>query len=169
MRFTLKTMMVAVLVAALLCCIFFTLPGPLAIAVLGFFWLFAPPALIAGIVYGRGYGRAFSIGCVSAGGCMPLFWMYLWIIVAFGGGDLAVSLDEESAAGIKIGLGILFMFAGLSGLASMTVRWLSLKMAVHEFSSQPDAEYSVLHRRVATVQTEPPADVHQTLPAAEGN
>ena len=167
MRFTLKTMMAAMLVAAVLCCVFFSLPGWLAIAVLGFFWLLAPPALIAGIVYGRGYGRAFSIGCVSAGGCMPFLWMYSVIIVGIGGADLGVSLNDESAAGIKIAFGLLFVLAGLSGLTSMGVRWMSLRMAARKESPSSTPEYSVLQSRVTTIPSEPAMSSQQT-PGSNG-
>ena len=69
MRFSLKTLMAATSVTAVLCALFFALPGWLAVLILGSIGVFTPPALIAGIVYGRGFGRAFSIGCITAGGC----------------------------------------------------------------------------------------------------
>ena len=76
MRFTLKTLFVAILVSALICCVLFALPARLTLIVLSSLFFLAPPILIAGIVYGRGYGRAFSIGCVSAGGCLPIVYLY---------------------------------------------------------------------------------------------
>jgi hypothetical protein len=167
MRFTLKTLMAATLVAAILCCIFFTLPGWLAIVVLGFFWMLAPPALIAGIVYGRGYGRAFSIGCVSAGGCMPVLWLYSLAIVADGSG-LSLSMDDESAAGMKIAFGLLFMLAGLSGLTSMIVRWASLRMQSRKELPSESPAYSVLQSRVTTVPTTLVASVGKTLESNPG-
>ncbi len=150
MRFTLKALMAAVVVSALLCCVFFTLPAWLGLTLLAIFWLMAPAALIAGIVYGRGYGRAFSIGCVSTGGCIPFLWLYLAMtaIALLDSGE--ITLDEESAVPMKIGFGALFVLAGISGLVSMAVRWLSLR--ANQEPAVPQAPpYSVLYRRVTTV------------------
>ena len=105
MRFTLKTLFAAVSVSALVCCIFFALPGWLSLSILGMLWFLAPSMLIAGIVYGRGYGRAFSIGCVSAGGCLPLVYLYGLAIVA-NGWDWLESADDNSMLAGKIAIAI---------------------------------------------------------------
>lgn len=157
MRFTLKTLMAAVTVTAVMCCIFFALPGFLAVPILGVFWLLTPPALIAGLVYGRGYGRAFAIGCISAGGCMPLLWLYSSFSVA---GLAAAEFDDMSAIvaddgttkAVRIACGVIFVVVGISGLTSMGVRWLSLKMSARDATVE-SPEYSVLQRRLTTVES----------------
>ena len=155
MQFTLKTLMAAVLVTALLCGVFFALPGWLSVLVLLFFWAMAPPALITGIVYGRGYGRAFSIGCVSTGGCVPLIWIYGSMIAVSLLGEGSIDLDDETTATAKIAFGVLFVLVGLSGLIGMAVRWLSLRMAPQE-QSVATAPYSVLQSRVTVVDEDQP-------------
>jgi len=158
LRFSLKTLLTTISVAAVLCCIFFTLPAIAAFAVLGLVWLLAPPALIAGIVYGRGYGRAFSIGCVSTGGFMPIIWLYSSMMFAGVFTDLSsLDFDGETAIRIKLGAGATFALIGFSGLTSMVVRWFSLRMQVQEPKSTTPAttgspaDYSVLHRRITTL------------------
>ncbi len=153
MRFTLKTLFAAVSVSALVCCIFFALPGWLSLSILGMLWFLAPSMLIAGIVYGRGYGRAFSIGCVSAGGCLPLVYLYGLAIVA-NGWDWLESADDNSMLAGKIAIAIFTVLMGLCGLAAMGVRWLSLRLNKNAHAQEPSSpkEYSLLHGRVATIQ-----------------
>ena len=117
------------------------------------FWSFTPPALIAGIVYGCGYGRAFSIGCIAAGASLPMIYIYVIAIVVglTGLDDISISLDDDTTLAIRIYSGILFVFIGMSGLTSMAVRWMSLKMAAIP-ASKSLPEYSILQRRIATVE-----------------
>jgi hypothetical protein len=114
---------------------------------------FTPPALIAGIVYGRGYGRAFSIGCVAAGGSLPMIYLYIVAIaIGFSGlNDAAISFGDDVTLAVRIYSGILFAFVGFSGLTGMVVRWLSPKMAGSE-ASNTGPQYSILQRRIATVE-----------------
>jgi hypothetical protein len=112
--------------------------------------------LIAGIVYGRGYGRAFSIGCVSAGGCLPLIYIYGVMAILSSGGDWSGSVGDDSTLMIKIAFAVFTVLVGLSGLAAMAVRWFSLpvkKKAIKQTPSSPP-EYSVLHGRVTAIQME---------------
>ena len=154
MRFSLKTLMAATTVTAVLCAVFFALPGWLALAIMGFFGAFAPPAVLAAIVYGRGYGRAFAIGCIAAGGCVPLLYMYASLLAVGILGDwsaTSISFDDETALAARVTFGVFFIFIGLSGLTSMGVRWLSIKMAEPEtIAAAP--QYSILQRRIATVE-----------------
>jgi hypothetical protein len=155
MRFTLKTLFATVSVSALICCIFFALPGWLSLSILGLLWFLAPPVLIAGIVYGRGYGRAFSIGCVSAGGCLPLVYFYGIALVA-NGWDWINSADDNSVLSMKIAVALFSVLMGLCGSAAMVVRWLSLRLNRSASAPEPSSpkEYSLLHGRVATIQME---------------
>jgi len=157
MRFSLKTMLTAISVAAVFCCIFFTLPALVAIVLLGLIWMLAPPALIAGIVYGRAYGRAFSIGCVATGGVLPILWLYSTMMFAGVFTDLSsLVIDKDTAIYIKLCFGATFVLMGMSGLTGMIVRWLSLRMAAQQPVPAPalthaPADYAVLHRRVTTL------------------
>jgi hypothetical protein len=152
-RFSLKTLLATVSVAAVVCCVFFALPYWLSFIILGLFWFLVPPALIAAIVYCRGYGRAFAIGCVSAGGCLPIVYLYL-LVSLFSSIDLPT--DDNGAMVVKIALAAFSVVVGLSGLTGVGVRWLSLRSAKNaEAPRKPlPAEYSVLQGRVSTVPVE---------------
>lgn len=172
MRFTMKTMMVATIVASVICAIFFALPGWLSVCMIGLFWLFAPPVLIAGLVYGRGYGRAFCVGCVSTGGCLPILYLYL-LMAMFSGFEVFEAIaDEETAAFVKIYSGVIFVLIGMSGLLAMSVRWFSLRMAKStQQASGIAAPYTVIHGRVSagTLESEtysPDAGVAATSPSS---
>jgi hypothetical protein len=70
--------------------------------------------------------------------------------------DWSGSIDEESASAIKLAFAIFSVLMGLSGLAVMTVRWLSLrtgKQAASQETGSPP-EYSVLQARVTAMQME---------------
>lgn len=156
MRFTLKTLLTTILVAAILCCVFFTLPALAAIAILGMLWLLAPPAIIAGIVYGRGYGRAFCIGCVSTGGIIPVAWMYASMMLFSVISELnSLAVDAETAMYLKLGFAATMVLMGLSGLIAMAVRYASIRLAgqaeLRAGQTAVPPEYSVLHRRVTTL------------------
>jgi len=157
-RFTLKTLFAAISVSALICCIFFALPGWLSAIVLGTLWFLAPPLLIAGIVYGRGYGRAFSIGCVSAGGCLPFVYLYYVYALAMTlvDGDWFTEIDNDAILAIKIAFAVATVLIGLSGLSAMSVRWMSLRLnrKADKHRASPPKEYSLLHGRVSTIQME---------------
>lgn len=156
MRFTLKTLFVVVSVAAVLCCAFFALPGWLSLIVLGTLFSLVPPALIAGIVYGRGYGRAFSIGGISAGGCLPFIYLYYSFAFSMSYINGFDDLDDESVLGIRVVFAVILFLVCLGGLAAISVRWLSLranrKAGKHRPASPGD--YSLLHGRVSTIQME---------------
>lgn len=154
MRFSLKTLLATVCVTSVVCGIFFALPYWASLCILVLFWFLVPPTLIAGIVYGRGYGRAFCIGCISTGGCVPLLYMYM-VAIMFSGLDVLDELDAESAAGIKIAFAAATILVGISGFASVCVRWLSLRCSSEDTprSSKPASkEYSVLQGRVTTMK-----------------
>jgi len=159
MRFTLKTLIAAISFAAVLCCIFFTLPAILVIPLLVLMWMMIPPALIAGIVYGRGYGRAFSIGCIACGGIFPVMWIYASMTMASLVTDWSnITIDNEVGIYLKVAFGASCILMGLSGLSSMTVRWLSLKFSPAAVQAMPNRlpeEYSVIHRRLTTLPANP--------------
>lgn len=151
MRFTLKTMLAAVSAAALVCTVFFALPGMISLIVLGVFWMLLPAALVAGIVYGRGYGRAFSIGAVVTGGCMPMLWLY----AMFSGFAIISDIDFADSGGeevviLQIYFAVIFGCIAASGLVSMAVRWWSLRQ--QSAATPVPAAHSLLHGRVTTVE-----------------
>jgi hypothetical protein len=145
MTFRLKTLFIAVTVAAILLAIFFALPLEISVLVCGMISVIAPAGFVSWIVYGRGYGRAFAIGCTAASAIM-LFSMGLeallliqsiqTLAVAAGTvGDWspfgAISRDDADNAGVfailftpfPLGYSLVLLSGGLSVL----VRWLTLR------------------------------------------
>ena len=86
---------------------------------------------------------------------MPLLYIYYVAALLSGIGWLD-EIDDESATGIKIAFAVLTVLVGLSGFASVFVRWLALRCGGDASqSSSPDSkEYSVLQGRVTTIQME---------------
>jgi hypothetical protein len=68
-----------------------------------------------------------------------------------GFGDISFAFDDDTTLAVRIYSGIFFVFLGGSGLTSMAVRWASLRMAAAEAKTSLP-EYSILQRRIATVE-----------------
>ena len=146
MTFTLKTLFIAVTVAAILLAIFFALPLTISMFVCGAISVVAPPGFVSWIVYGRGYGRAFAIGCTAASAVM-LFSMGLSTVLFIpwmSGADAiegmfvpVYSLDPPvdpaqgptvvSFAAMFTPYPLGFSLVLLSGGLSVLVRWLTLR------------------------------------------
>ena len=77
MQFSLRTLMIVVTVASLLCFALLTIGGPLIAIVIGGLYLLSFSATISFIVYGAGNVRAFAIGC------LPPLCLY-WIVLGLG-------------------------------------------------------------------------------------
>src|SRR5688500_3510751 len=80
-QYNLRTLMLVMLGACVLTWLFLVLPGEIGLMVLLFVLFLAPSAVIAGILYFRGYPQAFTIGCVP-----PL--LLLGVFVIFVGDDI---------------------------------------------------------------------------------
>lgn len=156
MQFSLKTLMAVVAAVAVVCGVFFGIPDIACFIVSAVVILLIPPALIAGIVYGRGSGRAFSIGALAAGGCLPLITLYLGVYLFQGMWELWDSPDIEDAIVFKITLAIYFGLVGLSGVVSLVIRSVSIRLqrveSKNTVATEIDTHLSnkVLHGRVTT-------------------
>jgi hypothetical protein len=117
-QYNIKTLLWVMLGACVLTWLFFVLPGEIAIVVMLCLFMVVPSAVLAGILYFRGYPQAFSIGCVPP---LLLFGGFLWFVGApfgpFGRGD-------ETEVKIMILIGLLVVIA--AGAASAGVRWLAV-------------------------------------------
>ena len=118
-QFSLKTLMIAVLVTAVLCCLFFTLPSSISAIALLILTALAAPAVVAGIVYGGGNVRAFAIGCAPPVGLVVFSVLRpFFLFNAFDGSeDLIMKLAFVGFA----------VVVGLSGLVSVGVRKWTLR------------------------------------------
>ncbi|MEQ8791844.1 MAG: hypothetical protein RIC55_36645 [Pirellulaceae bacterium] len=142
MSFHLKTLFIAVTVTAILLGIFFALPLNISQFVCGAISVMAPAGFVAWIVYGRGYGRAFAIGCTSASAVL-LFSLGLGTLLfvqtmQFGAASIGSPLvvigeipDAEAAinrwAILFTPYPLAFGLVVVSGGLSVLVRWLSLR------------------------------------------
>lgn len=70
MRFSLRTLLVGVTLAAIYCGVLFGLPASIANVVLAVLSVVLPSFIVGGIVYSREAWRAFWIGCAAGG--LPL-------------------------------------------------------------------------------------------------
>lgn len=153
MQFSIRALLAVILAVAHLCCVFFTLPdwlSPIVLAVLTF--AVVPAALVSGVVYGRGSGRAFSIGAITPLACFVVsLFGYAMLGVLSVGGDLFSSADgSEVTVPIKIAFGIVSGGVAAAGFASAAVRWLCLRGQIRDLNHSPRGMYfePALRRRV---------------------
>jgi len=121
-RFALSAAATAAAGAAL----FLWLPGWTALVLLAFAALLAPAALLSGIVFARGYGRAFALGCATTGGplCLGmLFYLPNWLIPLLNGQAL---VGDDAIGALKLAAAALLALVLCSGLAAMAVRSLAV-------------------------------------------
>lgn len=147
MRFRLKTLFIVVTVAALFSAIFFALPTTIGTFVCAIISVVAPPGFVSWIVYGRGYGRAFAIGCTAASAILlfsmglGMFLFVPWMSTAGVYGvegmfmplysvDPPVDTSDSPTfmfatlfTPYPLGFGLVLLSGGLSAL----VRWLALR------------------------------------------
>ena len=126
MRYSLRTLMYVMLWASVACCVFFALPTWLCAIILGFFMVAVPGAIVAWIVYGDGYGRAFAIGCATATG---ILYGTFFRAGRFVFGDVIDAAIFDDDIFIKIGFLVICVSIAISGCASMGVRWLIVRNA----------------------------------------
>lgn len=124
-QYNLRTLMLVMLGVCIFTWLFFVLPGEIGFLFLLCGMLIVPSAVIAGILYFRGYPQAFAIGCVP-----PLLLLGLFVLAEgprmfrFGGDDL-----EEKLA-VVVCLAVVLA----AGATSAGVRWLAV------WSRQPQIE-----------------------------
>ena len=117
-QYNLKSLLGVMLAACILSWLFFVLPGEIGFILLLCGLLIVPSAVLAGILYFRGYPQAFAIGCVP-----PLLLLGLFLFAEgprmfrFGGGN-----DFEE----KLVISICFLVVLAAGAASAGVRWLAI-------------------------------------------
>lgn len=158
MQFSLKTVLGVIAVAAVACAILFVLPNRLSYCALFFVTLVLPGGTLGLIVYGRGYARAFGIGCAASpiawalGALVPLY------LVGFMQDFEALAIlgaDDAKAPYIKGCFVVFHLLNGSCGLLAVGVRWWTLradsppkKPAALRAGVLTDKPYVVLHDRV---------------------
>ena len=124
-QYNLKSLLYVMLGACLLTWLFFVLPGGIGVTVLMCLFMVLPSAVIAGILYFRGYPQAFAIGCVPPMIIISLLALGEGFPWRFGPGD---------ATEMKIILLISLLVVMAGGAASAGIRRLAV------WSQQPMLE-----------------------------
>ena len=117
-QYNLRTLMLVMLGVCIFTWLFFVLPGEIGLIVLLCGLFLAPSAVVAGILYFRGYPQAFTIGCVP-----PLLLLGLFLL--FEGDDIfRFRRRDQLESKIVILICMLLLLAG-GGIAA-GIRWLAV-------------------------------------------
>ena len=119
-QFSLKTMMIAMAIISVLCCIFFTLPEWVGGIFLLIVTLLAMPAALALLVYGSGKARAFALGT------MPPMAVIFSYFAGFGGRYNMPFFGSGSSFEVKVFFAIVMFVVVASGFIGQAVRWWCL-------------------------------------------
>ena len=124
-QYNLRSLLLVMLGVCVLTWLFFVLPGEIGAVILMCVLLVVPSAVLAGILYFRGYPQAFSIGCIP-----PL--VVIGLIVVFEGPPWRFGPGDSTEMKIVFLVCQLVILAG--GAASAGVRWLAV------WSQQPSIQ-----------------------------
>ena len=129
MRFSIRSLLAVMLAAGVCCGVLFAFPHWLGALLLCLASFFLPPLLVAGIVYCRGMGRAFSIGWMSAeAGLFVLISPYMLMAGFAGAAEIDFSdVDNEGWLAVKVCLVVLWLYGIASGFAAAAVRGLAIR------------------------------------------
>lgn len=126
MRYSIKSLLLVTFFVSLACCVLFALPELVRTIILCMVMFLAPAAMIAWIVYGDGYGRAFAIGCTTS---MGLLFSAFMVPEIAGHGVLesfTYGMGGEGEA-FKIVFVVVCTLIMLSGGTSMVVRRILIR------------------------------------------
>ena len=180
MRFSLLSMILLTAVAGGLCCVFFALPPVMTLIALFMVTMTViPAAAVSGLIYGKGYRRAFSIGVLAS-----MSWLLIglpivsiYILASLLDSPEFVSPDSEPFNWIKLLFAVAYVTAFCGGLLSMGIRWLCLRRAATSSTTKdkhnaPSTElvdardsanvYAVLQGRISSQVPAPAANASQT-------
>ena len=116
-QYNLKSLLLAMLAAAVLTWFLFVLPSEIGVVLVACVFLVIPSAVLAGILYFRGYPQAFCIGCVP-----PL--LILGLVMLFDGPPWRYG--PNNAVQIKITLLVSQLVIIGGGTAAAGVRRLAI-------------------------------------------
>ncbi len=121
-QFSLKTLMGSITLAAVFFALIFAVPDVVACLVFLAGLLLLLPALVAGTVYGRGYGRAFCIGCLLPFGGFLIMGLNQYLIMVLYALTDEMDWDAETSGYLKIVLAGFWVWGFLSGATGVAVR-----------------------------------------------
>jgi hypothetical protein len=125
-QYNLRTLMLVMVGVCVLTWLFFVLPGEIGVVVLWSGLFLAPSAVVSGILYFRGYGQAFAIGCI------PPLVMLGWFAMMEGDDLWRRGPGDDLEDKVAIVVLMLVIMAG--GGVAAGVRWLAV------WSRQPQIE-----------------------------
>ena len=162
MRFSLISLILLTGVAGGLCCVFFALPPVMTLIALFMVTMAViPAAAVSGLIYGRGYRRAFSIGVLTSMSWLLIGLPILSVYILSGLLDSPefVSPDSEPFYWIKLLFAVAYAMAFCGGLLSMGIRWLCLRGAATSSTTKDKHNAS----SVELVDSREAADVYAVL------
>ena len=125
-QYNLKTLLLAMLAVCILTWFFFVLPDEISVVMLMGVLLVIPSAVLAGVLYFRGYPQAFAIGCVPPQ-------LVLGVMTLFEGPPLW-RLGPRNSIEVKIVFLVYLLVIVAAGAVSAGVRWLAV------WSQQPSIQ-----------------------------
>jgi hypothetical protein len=157
MRFSLRSLLVVTAAIAVYCAVFFALPAGLSVITLWVATGFVmPTGLISGIVYGKGYLRAFCIGGIGSSLWIALALYFFNVLIDEEIVDFTMALDDEDAQKLQLVFVIVQIVTLLCGLTAAAGRWLCLsraaRLAAPTIAIEPQdmaGLYTILQGRMA--------------------
>lgn len=122
-QFSIRAMMIATGVVAVLCCIFFTFPGWVSTLFLLIATLLFMPATLAALIYGTGQTRAFAVGASPA-----MFITMIWCTGLAGPGLPFYDFGRDGFQS-KVFCALTIFVVVASGFVAQAVRWWCLRTA----------------------------------------
>lgn len=136
-QFSIRSLLVATAVVAVIVWVLFVPPHVVGALVMSLLCLLLPPAILAGLIYQRGYWRAFFVG--AAPWTVVLCWWISYLLVDAGNEWIDLFLmDADDALEVKLVAGPPLAIVLASGLAAVAVRWWSNRRAPHSTATPPD-------------------------------
>lgn len=163
MRFSLKQLVGWTTAAAACCAVLFGIPSAIGatLLALGLVWL--PIVLISGLVYARGWRRAFFLGA-TIGGTPVLLPLILYMFMAagmladFDAAEFSLeALEGAEAVAIKFALAGLHGYIAACGVVALVTRWLVSPPVANSTTEVPLVTADLPSATARAVSIGPPA------------
>jgi hypothetical protein len=121
-QFSLRSILLCIVLLSLYFGLAFATPPTIAIIGLVLLSAVMLPAIVGGIIYARASWRAFWIGCATGAFPLGFFWWYIMLLGSF----IPVNQGEESKTGIYY-LAAFHCLVIVDGVIVVVVRWLCVR------------------------------------------
>ena len=127
LQFSLRSVLVFMLVFSVVCEVLFTFPDAFASAAIGVLSILLLATLIASVVYAQGYARAFCIGALVPTFLVSVAVACVFVVMIFetpsSYGRGTFQMLKDLAAGLRIAAYAGWLMALAAGALSAVVRW----------------------------------------------